>query len=142
MASDTTRLAVFGGIDGLVMFLGLTLGLVIAHQSGTAVWHAAIGGAGGELVGMTSGQRLSDPDSGWKVALACGVAGALACALPAVPYIFLPSGLTAVVTSLVIAAAVAGVVAWLRPESGWSGVLRTYAVLITAGIVSGLTGLF
>lgn len=140
MSGDTTRLAVFGGIDGLVMFLGLTLGLVIAHQGGTAVWHAAVGGAGGELVGMTSGQQLSDPESGWKVAVACGTAGALACGLPAVPFI-VTSGTAALVASLVISAAVAGVIAWLRPESGWSGVLRTYAVLITAGIVSGLTGL-
>ena len=141
MTGDSTRLAVFGGIDGLVMFLGLTLGLVIAHQDSSAVWHAAIGGAGGELVGMTSGQHLSDPGSGWKVALACGAAGALACALPALPYIILASRLAAVITSLVIAAAVAGVIAWLRPEHGWQAVARTYAILVAAGALSGLTGL-
>lgn len=138
--NDISRLAVFGGIDGLVMFLGLTLGLIVAHQDSSAVWHAALGGAGGELVGMTSGQHLSDPGAGWKTAVACGVAGAIACAVPAVPY-FILSRAPAIAVSLVIALAVAGVIAWLRPEHGMPAVTRTYLVLIGAGAVSGLTGL-
>jgi len=140
MNAHQTRLAVFGGIDGLVMFLGLALGLIIARQGGTAVWHAALGGAGGELVGMTSGQRLSDPDSGWPVAIACGVAGALACVVPAVPYL-VTTGTAALTAALVIALAVGGAVAWMRPEHGWRAVVRTYLVLIGAGVLSGITGL-
>jgi hypothetical protein len=136
----TRRLAVFGGVDGLVMFLGLTLGLVVSRQAAAAVWHAALGGAAGELVGMTAGQHLSDPESGWPVALACGAAGGAACVLPAFPYL-VTTGAAALAMALGIAAAVAGVIAWARPEHGRIAVLRTYGILIAAGVLSGLTGL-
>lgn len=135
-----TQLATFGAVDGLVMVLGITLGLIVARQSPSAVWHAALGGAAGELVGMTAGQNISDPESGWPVAILCGVAGALACLLPAVPY----SGLTgrvALLSALGIAALVASVIVWLRPERGVAAVARTYGVLILAGALAGLTGL-
>lgn len=140
----TTRpareLAVFGSVDGLVMFLGLTLGLIVAKQSPTAVWHAALGGAAGELVGMTAGQHLSDPESGWGVAFICGVAGALACILPAFPYLAL-TGITALAIALGIAMGVATVVAQLRPERGVTAYVRTFGILIAAGALSGLSGL-
>ena len=136
----TSRLAVFGAVDGLVMFLGLSLGLIVAHQSRGAVWHAALGGAAGELVGMTAGQHLSAPDDGWRVAVACGLAGALACILPAFPFLFL-SRWTALETALAISVAVAAVIAWLRPERGITAVVRTYSILIIAGLLAGLTGL-
>ena len=139
VTKQEVQLSVFGGIDGLVMFLGLTLGLITAHQGSNAVWHAALGGSGGELVGMTVGQHLSDPDSGWRVAAACGLAGAMACVLPAAPYAA-TSGAVALAVSLALAAAVAGVIAWLRPEHGMAAVARTYGVLIGAGLLSGLTG--
>jgi len=134
------QLAVFGGVDGLTMFLGLVAGLVIAHQGNTAVWHAALGGAAGELVGMTAGQHLSDPNSGWLPALACGAAGALACVLPGLPFLA-AHGSAAVAAALVIAAAVAAVIAWLRPEHGLIAIARTYGILAAAGVLSGLTGL-
>jgi hypothetical protein len=134
------QLAVFGAVDGLTMFLGLTLGLIVSRQSPGAVWHAALGGAAGELVGMTAGQHLSDPVSGWFAALACGVAGGMACVLPAFPYLIL-TGTTAFGMALGIAAVVAGVIAWLRPERGLAAVARTFGILAAAGALSGLTGL-
>ena len=122
------------------MFLGLALGLIVSRQGAPAVWHAALGGAAGELVGMTSGQWLSDRASGFKVALGCGVAGAVACILPAWPFlVFAP--VPARWAALGIAAAVAGVIAWARPEHGWVAILDTYGILIGAGLLSGLTGL-
>lgn len=134
------RLAVFGGVDGLTMFLGLTLGLIVSRQSASAVWHAALGGAAGELIGMTSGQWLSDRTSGLPAALACGIAGAAACIAPAWPFLILASG-PARLAALVIAAVVAGLIARARPEHGWAAIADTYGILIGAGLLSGLTGL-
>lgn len=136
----TRTVSVFGAVDGLVMFLGLTLGLIVAKQSTTAVWHAALGGAAGELVGMTVGQHLSSPEDGWLVSLACGVSGALACIIPGVPFLFLPR-YQALTVAIILATIVAGIIAWMRPEKGVKAITRTYGILIGAGILSGLTGL-
>jgi hypothetical protein len=133
-------LAVFGAVDGLVMVLGITLGLIVARQSSAAVWHAALGGAAGELVGMSAGQHISDPESGWRVAVLCGTAGALACLLPAIPYAAL-TGWTALGSALGVSVAVATVIVWLRPERGVVAIARTYGVLVLAGTMAGLTGL-
>lgn len=135
-----SRLAVFGSVDGLTMFLGLALGLIVSRQSASAVWHAALGGAAGELIGMTSGQWLSDRASGFPAALACGAAGGVACILPAIPFLVLP-GDRARLAALGIAVVVAGVIARARPERGWQAVLDTYGILAGAGVLSGLTGL-
>lgn len=122
------------------MFLGLVLGIIVSRQSGTAAWHAALGGAAGELVGMSSGQYISDRAAGLRVAVACGLAGAVACAAPGIPFAFMPR-LPALGTALVIAALVALAITWLRPEKGLAAVAQTYGVLAAAGILSGLTGL-
>jgi len=139
-STGTGRLAVFGGVDGLTMFLGLTLGLIVSRQGSSAVWHAALGGAAGELIGMSSGQWLSDKASGIAVAVACGAAGAAACLAPAIPFLVMPQG-PAKAAALGIAAAVAGMIAWARPEHGWRAAADTYGILIAAGVLSGLTGL-
>jgi len=138
--SPAARLTIFGGIDGLTMFLGLVAGVIISRQSNDAIWHAALGGAMGELVGMTSGQWLSDKDSGFLVALVCGTAGAVACAAPAFPFIWLDRT-AATICALAIAVAIGAAVSWLRPEKGWQAIAQTYGVLIAAGVLSGLTGL-
>lgn len=139
-SADGIRLSVFGGVDGLTMFLGLVLGIVISRQSQSAAWHAALGGAMGELVGMTCGQYLSDRAAGFRVALACGAAGAVACGAPGIPFAFL-ARIPALITALVIAVAIGAVVSWLRPEKGWHAIAQTYGVLALAGVLSGLTGL-
>jgi hypothetical protein len=134
------QLATFGMVDGLIVVTGLILGLVVARQAPAAVWHAALAGAAGELVGMSAGQHLSDPDSGWRPALACGTAGGIACVLPALPYLAW-HGTAALAAALTVAAMVAAVVTWLRPERGMAAVIRTYGILIGAGLLAGLTGL-
>lgn len=140
LTGQQARLAVFGAVDGLVMVMGIITALLIARQGHPAAWHAALGGAAGELVGMTAGQHTSDPASGWRVAALCGTAGGIACLAPAIPFIVLP-GAAAVWTGIAVATAVAAVICALRPERGWRAVLLTYGVLAAAGLVSGLTGL-
>lgn len=140
LSRDSTRLSIFGSVDGLTMFLGLVAGVIVSGQPSSAVWHAAIGGAMGELVGMTSGQFISDKASGFRIALACGVAGAIACAAPAIPFTFMARH-AALIAALVIAIVIGAVVAWLRPEKGWRAIGETYGVLVLAGVLSGLTGL-
>jgi hypothetical protein len=135
-----TRLAIFGSVDGLTMFLGLVLGLIVARQSGTAAWHAALGGGAGELAGMTAGQYISDRASGLRVAAGCGLAGAAACIAPGIPFAFLARR-PALIAALVIAAVVGAGIAWLRPERGLQAIGQTYGVLVAAGVLSGLTGL-
>jgi hypothetical protein len=139
-STPVRQLATFGMVDGLVMVTGLVLGLVVARQVPAAVWHAALAGAAGELVGMSAGQHLSDPDSGWRPALSCGAAGGIACMLPALPYLAW-RGTGALAAALAVAVTVAAVVAWLRPERGMIAVIHTYGVLIGAGLLAGLTGL-
>ena len=135
-------LAVFGSVDGLTLFMGLILGLVVSQQTNNAAWHAALGGGMGELVGMSVGAWLSGSTTGgWTGAAACGVAGCLSCLLPGIPFAVLSSREAALVASLIAAAAVAAVISVLRPEHGLVAVTHTYAVLLLAGVLSGLTGL-
>jgi len=134
------QLAVFGAVDGLTLVIGLIFGLIVARQAPAAVWHAALGGASGELIGMSTGQHMSDPDSGWPAAAACGIAGGLAVVMPAFPYLAL-TGAAALGAALGITAVVAGIIAWLRPEHGVAAVARTFGILAGAGLLSGLTGL-
>ena len=140
LTGQQVRLAIFGAVDGLVMVMGIITGLLIARQGHLAAWHAALGGAAGELVGMSAGQHTSDPASGWRVALLCGSAGGIACLAPAIPFMMLP-GAAAIVAAVIVAVAVAAVICVLRPEKGWRAVAVTYGVLTAAGLVSGLTGL-
>jgi VIT1/CCC1 family predicted Fe2+/Mn2+ transporter len=135
------RFMLFGSVDGLTMFLGLVLGLMVSQQSTTAAWHAALGGAAGELIGMTTGQFMSDRADGIWVALACGTAGALACGIPAIPFFFTDNRIRATAGAVLIAMGVAAIVAWQRPEHGWQAASRTFGVLVGAGVLSGLTGL-
>lgn len=131
----------FGSIDGLTMFLGLVFGLIVAAQSRGAAWHAALGGGMGELVGMSTGQYMSDHRKDIKVALACGASGAVACAAPGIPFAILASRPLDIVLSACIALVMGAWIAWQRPEVGVSAIMRTYGVLLGAGLLSGLTGL-
>lgn len=128
------RPVIMGAADGVTIVAGLIAGLVLTHQSPSAVWTAALSGGVAELVGMTSGQRQSDSESGWLGALACGVASAAACVAPAVPYL-LGRGVTAGVAAVVLVAVVCAVIAWLRPEKGIRAVAETFGLTAAAGAV-------
>ena len=138
--ASRTRLAIFGSVDGLTMFMGIVIGILVSGHGGSAAWHAALGGGVGELVGMTAGQQQSDPGGGWGLAVLCGAAGGSACVLPAIPFA-VTSGATAMIAYAVIAVAIGAVICWLRPQQGWRAIALTYGVLAAAAVISGLAGL-
>ncbi len=131
---------ILGAADGLVIVLGLVVGLIVARQSDSAVWHAALSAGVAELVGMTQALWLSDERSRFPRALACGCASLVACALPAVPFLLVP-GRWALPVAVGLALAVAGVIAWLRPQHGWAAVAQTYGGLLVAAVATGLVAL-
>ena len=138
--SPLLRPAVLGGADGLTIVLGLIVGLAVSRQPPGAVWHAAVAGGLAELVGMTAGVWLSEGDSGFGVAAACGVAALGACVAPAVPYAF-GGGRVALLVALVLVAAAAAAVSWLRPERGVLAAAQTYGVLAVAAVLTGAVAL-
>lgn len=128
---------IMGAADGVTIVAGLIAGLVLTHQAPSAVWTAALSGGLAELVGMTSGQRQSDPAGGWLGALACGLAAAAACIVPAVPYL-VARGVDAGVSAVVLVAATCGVISWLRPEKGVRAVMETFGLTAVAGALCAL----
>lgn len=138
--SPLLRPAVLGSADGLTIVLGLIVGLAVSRQPSSAVWHAALAGGLAELVGMTAGMWLSEGDSGFRVALTCGVASLGACVLPAVPYAA-GGGFAALLAALVLVAAAAGAISWLRPERGILAAVQTYGVLVVAAVLTGAVAL-
>jgi hypothetical protein len=120
--------ATFGLADGVVIALGLVVSLAGQRH---AVVHAALGAGLAELVGMTAGAWLSDSGSGFRPALANGGAAFAACVIPAIPYA-VGGGAGALAVSLALVAAVAAVIAWLRPEKGVLALVQTYGVLLAA----------
>lgn len=129
--------AVFGAADGVTIVLGLLVSLTGQPH---ALFHAALGAGVAELVGMTAGQWLSDEESGFWVALANGGAACAACVVPALPYLA-ASNIVALVTSLVLVAAVAGVISILRPERGLLALVQTYGILLVAAGLCAATAL-
>jgi hypothetical protein len=135
--SPSLRLATFGAADGVTTALGL---LVALAGQPHAIVRAATGAGLAGMVGMTAGEWLSDSAAGFPVALACGCATLAACLLPAAPYA-VTAGTAARAVSLLLVVAVAGVVAWLRPEKGVVAVAQTYGVLAAAAALCFTAGL-
>jgi VIT1/CCC1 family predicted Fe2+/Mn2+ transporter len=139
--ADLKRVAVFGSVDGLGLYLGIVAGLIVAHQQPSAVWVAAVSGGTAELISMANAQRLSDRKSGVTAALVVGAASFAGCVTPAVPYAAW-HGPWALTASLLLAVVVAGVISWLRPEKGVLAVVETYALLAVTAVACGLLGLW
>jgi VIT1/CCC1 family predicted Fe2+/Mn2+ transporter len=125
------RPAIMGSADGVTIVLGLLVSLTGQPH---ALFHAALGAGLAELVGMTAGQWLSDGEGGFWPALANGGAACLACIVPALPYLT-ASGIAAMAVSLVLVAAVAALISWLRPERGILAVVQTYGILLAAAVL-------
>jgi len=132
--------AVLGSADGLGIVMGLIAGLVVSRQSASALWHAALCGGLAELVSMASAQRQADATGGWPGAVICGIASALGCILPAIPYAA-ASGIAALIPALVLVAVVCAVVAWLRPEHGWRAAGQTFGLTVAAGALCAVVAL-
>ena len=139
--SPYLRPATFGAADGLGIVLGLIAGLMVSRQPASAVWAAAFSGGLAELFSMANAQRLSDATSGWGAALAIGVASFAGCVIPAVPYSF-SRGTPALAAALVLCAAVAGLISWVRPEHGVLAIAETFGLLAITGIACGVAGLW
>ena len=138
--SPLLRPAVLGSADGLTIVLGLIVGLAVSHQAPSAVWHAAVAGGLAELVGMAAALWLSEADSGFWVALTCGVASCAACVVPAAPYA-VAGGFAALLAALVLVAVAAAAISWLRPERGVLAAVQTYGVLLVAAVLTGAVAL-
>jgi hypothetical protein len=123
--------ATFGAADGLTLVLGLLVSLTGQPH---ALFHAALGAGLAEFVGMTAGAWLSDEQAGFGPALMNGTAAFAACAVPALPYLA-ATNVVALVTSLVLVAAVAGAISILRPERGLLAVVQTYGILVAAAVL-------
>jgi hypothetical protein len=126
-----------GGADGLTIALGLIVSLAGTQR---AMWHAALGAGLAELVGMTAGKWLSDPDAGFSVALANGGAAFAGCLLPALPALFM-AGHAALGAELSLVAVVAAAISWLRPEKGVLAVVQTFGILAVAAGLCWAAGL-
>lgn len=125
---------VLGACDGLTIVIGLLMSLR-HHQS--AIFHAAIGAGIAEFVGMGAALWLTAERSmaNFGVAMACGIATALACIVPATPYLVTTGG-AALLSTVALAAGVGGIITWLRPEKGVLAVTETYGTLALAGTLS------
>jgi hypothetical protein len=126
--SEAGRQAVFGGADGVVLAAGFVASFTDEPHS---LVKAAVAAGLAELVGMTAGCWLSDSGGGFWPALANGGGAFAACVLPALPCLG-ASGAWALIPSVALVAAVAGVIAWLRPEKGALAVVQTFGVLLVA----------
>jgi VIT1/CCC1 family predicted Fe2+/Mn2+ transporter len=91
-----------------------------------------------EGLGMAASQFLSDPKRNLRQAMIMGVATSITIIVPAVPWIFLAGGVTAVVSCL-IALIFAGLISRARP-GGWSTWVQTYGVLIGVGAIAAIAG--
>lgn len=140
MTATSREPVILGAADGLVIVLGLVVGLVIARQPASAVWHAALSGGVAELVGMTAGVWLSDGQARFPRALACGAAALAACVLPALPYAVAAGALALAATAGLVLVA-GGVIAWLRPQHGAAALAQTFGTLLAAAILTAGTAL-
>lgn len=126
--------------DGLTLVIGLILGLAVASQSAASVWHAALGGGLAEFGGMALGQYWSDEGRDKVAAALNGAACAVATIATGAPFA-ITHGLPAVLAAMVIAVVLAGVVSWLREETGVQAIARTFGLLVIAGLLSAASGL-
>lgn len=131
---------VFGAADGLTLILGLILGLAVAHQPGSSIWHAALAGGIAEFGGMSLGQYWSDPNRDKFAALCNGTAGAASVVGSGAPFAVM-SGVPAVGVSAVIIVLVGMAITFLRAEPGWQSTVRTFGLLLAAGGLSAASGL-
>lgn len=133
--------AIFGSVDGLGLYLGIVAGLIVSRQPPSSVWVAAVSGGVAEFINMANAQRVSDRKSGPAAALVIGAASFAGCVVPAIPYAAW-RGPGAFAVSLALAAAVGGIISWLRPEKGLLAAVETYVLLIVTGVACALIGLW
>jgi VIT1/CCC1 family predicted Fe2+/Mn2+ transporter len=141
--TEKTSAFIFGMTDGLAMAIGLILGLVVAKQSASALWHSALAGGLAEIGGMSLGQYWSDEQSGkqdWRVALVNGLGSCVSAVIAGSPFAFL-SGVPAFTLSVILIVLLGAIICWLRPEKGFKAFGRTYVLLLVAGALGAVSGI-
>ena len=138
MKASLIRPVVFGLGDGMVSLLG-AVWFLSGHPG--LVLGAAISGGVTSAVSMAGFDSLSDSDRSVRESCTLGAATGVGCALPAVPYAIL-HGVAAVAVSVVICAALAVLIALIRPNRSralsLAEVLGVVALAFAAVIVCGL----
>jgi VIT1/CCC1 family predicted Fe2+/Mn2+ transporter len=138
LRSSLVRPVCFGLGDGMVSLLG-AVWFLSGHP--TLVLGAAISGGVTSAISMAGFDSLSDSKRSVRESCTLGAATGVGCALPAVPYAIL-HGAAAVVASVVICAALAVVIAMIRPNRGkvlsLAEVLGVVALAFAAVIACGL----
>ena len=131
---------VFGMVDGSTLVLGLFLGVIVARQSSSALWHAALGGGLAAFGGMSLGQYWSAPEMGKLAALVNGAGTAGTTIIAGLPFALL-SRTAATIASAALITLAAVIICLLREETGKVAVARTFGLLLAAGALSGVSGL-
>ena len=135
--ASLVRPVVFGLGDGMVSLLG-----AVWYLSGhpALVLPAAISGGVTSAVSMAGFDALSDSDRTVRESCTLGAATGAGCALPAVPYAIL-HGTAAVAASVTVCAALAVIIALMRPNRGkvlsLAEVLGVVALAFAAVILCG-----
>lgn len=130
---------VFGMVDGMTLILGLFLGELVAQQSSSALWHAALGGGLAELGGMSLGQYWATPEIGKLAAASNGAACAVTTIVAGLPFAVCGRELATILSaSIIVVAAV--LICVLREETGKVAIARTFGLLAVAGAMSGASG--
>jgi hypothetical protein len=129
-----------GLADGLTTGIGLALGMSVAHQPHLAVWSAGLSGGISAFPGMSSGKYQSDPQEGKLAAVVCGLATTVGSVAVAVPYL-VSSGTVALACALAVAFVLCGVVAVIRPQTGWRAVALSYGITAAAAVLVTLAAL-
>lgn len=130
--------AILGTFDGVTCLLGLLAALIIGNAGRHAVILAVVGLSVAETVSMAGGEYLGDAQKGGQVrrATVMGLSVLLGALLPALPYLLVP-GRDGLAASLVIVAALGGVIAHLRHDrAGAVAWVQTYVILGLGGALS------
>jgi hypothetical protein len=117
---------------------GIVLALAVASASPHAVWHAALGLFVAEGLGMAVSEFLSDSDTGLRGAALMGAATGGPILAVGAPWTVLGHS-AALVVSILIALALAGVIALLR-GGGTKNWAQTLGILGGVSVVAALSG--
>jgi VIT1/CCC1 family predicted Fe2+/Mn2+ transporter len=136
--ASLARPVIFGLGDGMVSLLG-AVWFLSGHPA--LVLGAAVSGGVTSAISMAGFDSLSDSERSVRESCALGLATGVGCTLPAVPYALL-HGAPAVAVSVVICAALAVLIALIRPNRSrilsLAEVLGVVALAFAAVIVCGL----
>lgn len=133
-ARPLSRPAIFGMADGITSYLGVLLGLA-GHPG--LIMAAAIGVGAASMVGMASGEWLSESRNGFGPSLVIGAATGAGVVLPALPYGLGFPGWYARGWSAALILAITAVIAWQRrgDRSLPLAFAESYGVLVAAAVV-------